>query len=189
MPERFGITSEVDRSGAGFTVAPEWRHKVPDTLLPNGMADLTTAERVPAIVVPEGPAVWEPDREADVPSWPIPPLTTALWRGVRCLCPACGETKAFRGYLTVVPECANCGAPLGQYRADDAPPYFTILIVGHLLAPVIFFVETTYHPALGLQAAVWLPVCAVFTLALLRPVKGATLGLMLRLGMVKTEGS
>ena len=30
----------------------------------------------------------------------------------------------------MVPECQNCGAPLGLARADDAPPYFTILIVG-----------------------------------------------------------
>ncbi len=142
----------------------------------------------PGTIVPQ-PTVWQPDREPAEPAWPIPPLTTALWRGARGLCPACGQTHAFAGYLKVVPECMNCGAPLGSYRADDAPPYFTIFIVGHLLAPIIFTVETTWHPALWLQAAIWLPVSLVLTLGLLRPVKGATLGLMLRLGMVKTDGS
>ncbi len=133
------------------------------------------------------PTFWQPDRTPLAPAWPIPPMSTALWRGARGLCPACGQTHIFAGYLKVVPICTHCTAPLGAYRADDAPPYFTIFLVGHLLAPIIFLVETTYHPALWIQAAIWLPVCAIACLVLLRPVKGATLGLMLRLGMVKTD--
>ena len=141
----------------------------------------------PAETVTPPATLWQPDREPDAPAWPIPPLLTALGRGARGLCPACGQTHAFKGYLAVVPVCENCGAPLGSYRADDAPPYFTIFLVGHLLAPIIFLVETSYHPPLWLQAAIWLPVCIALTLVLLRPVKGATLGLMLRLGMVKMD--
>jgi uncharacterized protein (DUF983 family) len=133
------------------------------------------------------PVVWRPDRDPKQPSWPVPPLLTQVWRGARGLCPACGQTHAFAGYLKVVPECSFCGAPLGSVRADDAPPYFTIFIAGHLLAPFIFGVETAFHPELWVQAAVWLPVSAILCLALLRPVKGATLGLMLKLGMVKTD--
>ena len=144
------------------------------------MPDITPSALTEAIV-------WQPDRTPVLPAWPIPPLATAMWRGARGLCPACGKTHAFAGYLKVVPVCTNCTAPLGEYRADDAPPYFTIFIVGHLLAPIIFAVETTYHPALWLQAAIWLPVCLIACLALLRPVKGATLGLMVKLGMVKTD--
>ena len=130
---------------------------------------------------------WTPDRTVADPPWPIPPLLTAMWRGVRCLCPACGQTKAFRGYLKVVPECLNCGAPLGRYRADDAPPYFTIFIVGHLLVPVMYWTETGYRPELWVLAAIFLPVALLMTTLLLRPVKGATLGLMLKLGMVKSD--
>jgi len=132
-------------------------------------------------------SLWTPERSIETPSWPVPPLTTALWRGVRCLCPACGETRAFNGYLSVVPECSNCGAPLGSFRADDAPPYFTIFIVGHILVPILYWVETEWRPNLGLMAAIFLPVALVMTLGLLRPVKGATLGLMLRLGMGKSS--
>jgi uncharacterized protein (DUF983 family) len=39
--------------------------------------------------------------------------------------------------LKQVDECADCGSPWHNIRADDAPPWLTILIVGHLLAPVI----------------------------------------------------
>ena len=131
--------------------------------------------------------LWQPDRSTALPAWPVPPLLTAMWRGLRGLCPACGETHAFAGYLKVVPACTNCTAPLGAYRADDAPPYFTIFIVGHLLIPVLYWVETAYRPALWIHAAIFIPVALIMTLGLLRPVKGATLGLMLTLGMVKTD--
>ena len=133
------------------------------------------------------PIRWEPDRTEMVPDWPIPPLKTVLIRGVKGLCPACGQTHAFSGWLTVVPQCVACGAPLGRYRADDAPPYFVLFLVGHLVVPLLFFVETSFHPALWLQAAIWIPVSCGLAAALLRPVKGATLGWMLRLGMVRPD--
>ena len=72
--------------------------------------------------------------------------------------------------------------------ADDAPPYFTILIVGHLMVPMIFALETMVRPELWVHAAIWLPMCVILSMALLRPVKGATLGLMLTLGMTKDPG-
>ncbi len=130
-------------------------------------------------------SLWQPDRTPAAPPWPVPPLLTAMGRGAWGLCPACGQTHAFMGYLKVTPECRACGAPLGSYRADDAPPYFTIFIVGHILVPILYWVETAYQPELWVQAAIFLPAALVMTLGLLRPVKGATLGLMLKLGMVK----
>ena len=126
------------------------------------------------------------------PSPPGPTLPSSPHSGAapRGLCPACGQTHAFAGYLKVVPECTNCGAPLGAVRADDAPPYFTIFIVGHILVGILYEVEIAYHhPPLWLHAAIFIPLALVLTLGLLRPIKGATLGLMLRLGMVKTDGS
>ncbi len=129
---------------------------------------------------------WHPRDAAPTVPWPVPPMPTALLRGVRCRCPACGETKLFRGYLRVVPACANCGAPLGLARADDAPPYFTILLTGHILVPIMFATERAWQPSQWLEAAIWLPLAAGLCLGLLRPVKGATVGLMLKLGMLKT---
>ena len=109
-------------------------------------------------------------------------MRAAIWRGARNRCPYCGEGKVFRGYLRVVEECEHCHAPLGRLRADDAPPYFTIFIVGHLLLPPVLWIERHYAPAIWLQMLVWIPVFAIVTTLLLRPVKGATVGLMSRLG-------
>jgi len=128
------------------------------------------------------PVLWEPDRSARQPPTPITPLKTALWRGARNRCPVCGEGKVFNGYLRVVDECSHCHAPLGRLRADDAPPYFTIFIVGHLLIPPVLWIERAYMPPMWLHMVVWLPLFAIVTTLLLRPVKGATVGLMTRLG-------
>ena len=114
-------------------------------------------------------------------------MPVALARGFRCVCPACGRGKLFDGYLRVMPACASCGAPLGLARADDAPPYFTILAVGHILVPLMFLAERAWQPPIWLETAIWLPLALALTLLLLRPIKGATVGLMLKLGMLKTD--
>ena len=128
------------------------------------------------------PIRWQPDRP--VPATPPgrPPFWTALGRGARNRCPFCGEGRVFQGYLRVVDNCAHCNAALGRLRADDAPPYFTIFIVGHLLFPPVLWIERAYMPPMWLHMVVWLPLFAIVTTLLLRPVKGATVGLMSRLG-------
>jgi len=123
-----------------------------------------------------------------MPPWPVPPMGTALLRGLKGHCPACGQTRLFAGYLRVVPACSSCGAPLGRACADDAPPYFTILLVGHIVVPGMLFTEKAYAPPLWLHAAIWLPLTLALSLLLLRPIKGAIVGLMLSLGMLKAAG-
>jgi uncharacterized protein (DUF983 family) len=133
------------------------------------------------------PIRWAPDRSAKPPPWPVPPLLTAVRRGVAGKCPACGRTRLFGGFLRVMPACANCGAPLGQARADDAPPYFTIVIVGHIVVPAMLVLERLERPPLWVHAALWLPLTLLLAIGLLRPVNGGTVGLMLRLGLLKTD--
>jgi uncharacterized protein (DUF983 family) len=128
--------------------------------------------------------VWQPARNLPRPAWPVPSLATALARGLACRCPACGEAPAFNGFLNVAPACAACGAPLGTARADDAPPYFTILIVGHLMVPLILLWQRAGSPPDWEVAAVLLPLTAALCLALLRPVKGAVLGVMIAMRML-----
>lgn len=130
---------------------------------------------------------WQPDRLPSPPAWNIPPAATAIARGILGRCPSCGESHLFHGFLRVVPHCRNCGAPLGSARADDAPPYFTILIVGHIIVPLIVIWQRMSDPPTWLMSAVFVPLTLVLTLALMRPVKGGVVGLMLRLNMLKTE--
>ncbi len=100
---------------------------------------------------------WQPNRTVKPPPWNLPPLPIAVGRGLLCRCPVCGRAKLFDGYLTVTKICPVCDTPLGLARADDAPPYFTIFAVGHILVPVMLWLEIDYDPSTTLMTAVFVP--------------------------------
>lgn len=82
----------------------------------------------------------------------------------------------FAGYLKVRGDCAACGLDLGSYRSDDAPPYFTILIVGHIVGPLMLIAEQQAQPPEWLHALLWVPLTLFLTLTLLPRIKGAVVG-------------
>ena len=133
------------------------------------------------------PIRWQPDRTTPPPPWPVPLLPTAMGRGLMGRCPACGKGRLFDGFLRVVAQCTNCGAPLGLARADDAPPYFTILIVGHIVIPAMLIMQKMDDPPTWLLSVIFVPLTIILALGLLRPVKGATVGLMLTFNMLKSD--
>ncbi len=114
-------------------------------------------------------------------------MPTAIGRGLLGRCPGCGKTRMFGRFLKVIPECPNCTAPLGLARADDAPPYFTILIVGHFIVPLMFMVDRMDEPPIWLMSAIFLPLTVILALGLIQPIKGGTVGLMLTLNMLKSD--
>ncbi len=129
---------------------------------------------------------WEPNRDVASLPWAAPSYGAGLRRGLANHCPCCGQGTVFkpglRNWLKVVDKCEHCRAPLGELRADDAPPYFTILLTGHLLVPLIFVVERAYEPAMWIHMALWLPLFTIACTVLLRPIKGAVVGWMCALG-------
>ena len=105
------------------------------------------------------------------------PLLPAMWRGFLGRCPNCGEGKMFRKFLKVVDRCEVCGEELHHHRADDAPAYFVIAIVGHVVVALAFIVEVAFWPPLWLSLALWLPLTVILAVALLQPIKGTLVGL------------
>ncbi len=130
---------------------------------------------------------WEPRRVPVVPPWPQPPLLRSLVWGARGRCPCCGRTALFAGFMRVAPACARCDAPLGDARADDAPPYFNIVLVAHVVIPLMLLAEQLWSPSSLLMAAVFVPMAGLLSVALLRPVKGACVALALRLGLLRED--
>ena len=85
------------------------------------------------------------------------PLLQSLLRGAHLKCPACGTGALFRRYLKVADTCPYCGEALYHHRADDAPAYFTVVVVGHVVVALVLAVEMAFRPPLWLHAALWLP--------------------------------
>lgn len=104
---------------------------------------------------------------------------TALLRGWLGKCPRCGEGRLFSSYLKMRPHCPACSLALEPYRADDAPAYFTILIVGHIIVPLVLALERYgEEPPLWFHALLWLPLSVLVALYLLPHVKGTVIALL-----------
>jgi uncharacterized protein (DUF983 family) len=98
-------------------------------------------------------------------------------RGFTGRCPACGEGRVFRAYLKVADNCTSCGEELHHHRADDAPPYFTILIVGHIVGTLLLLGEERWpDPPMWMPIVAGLVLAIAMSLALLPRVKGALIG-------------
>ena len=107
----------------------------------------------------------------------------AMLRGSLGKCPACGGTGLFARYLKVADKCDACGLELVGHQADDAPPYFTIFIVGHIVTPIALIVERTYQPPLIVHAAMFSVLSVIITLISLPMIRGAVVGLQWALRM------
>ncbi|MEP9377974.1 DUF983 domain-containing protein [Aquabacter sp. CN5-332] len=107
----------------------------------------------------------------------------AMMRGFMCRCPKCGKGRMFKAYLKVADTCPICSEALYHHRADDAPPYVTIMVVGHIVVPLLVLVEEAFRPAVWLHLAIFLPLTFLLSVLLLPPIKGALVGLQWALRM------
>lgn len=122
---------------------------------------------------PPSPAASLPQRD----------IKMSLLRGWRQKCPACGKGALYRKYLKVVDTCPACGEELFHQRADDAPPYFTMVVVGHVVVGGVLMLEQAAAPPSWVHLVLWLPLTVILSLVLLPRVKGALVGLQWALRM------
>ena len=81
----------------------------------------------------------------------------AMRRGFAQRCPKCGKRTLFWKYLKVNDECPCCGEALHHHRADDAPAYFTIVVVGHFIVGGVLALHKGLAPPEWVQLAIWMP--------------------------------
>ncbi|MEQ1942729.1 DUF983 domain-containing protein [Mesorhizobium sp. VNQ89] len=111
------------------------------------------------------------------------PLWNAIFNGLRCRCPKCGEGKLFNGFLKVAPACDRCGEEFHHHRADDLPAYLVVVIVGHVIVGAFMGFEATSTLSTWQHLAIWVPLTIAMALGMLRPVKGGVVGLQWALYM------
>jgi uncharacterized protein (DUF983 family) len=104
-------------------------------------------------------------------------VRSALLRGWRRRCPACGEGPMMESFLTVARACPVCGTELHHHRADDGPAWATMLITGHLMAPLMLMVFLAFRPQAWVMALGFSVVFVGLSLWLLPRLKGVFVGL------------
>lgn len=100
--------------------------------------------------------------------------------GLAARCPRCGKGRLFNGFLSVAERCEACGLDLRAQDSGDGPVAFIILIVGFLVVGAALVVEVRYEWPMGLHLAVWLPLAAALSIALIRPLKATLIALQYR---------
>jgi uncharacterized protein (DUF983 family) len=114
---------------------------------------------------------------------PARPLWNAMWNGFRSKCPHCGEGKLFSSFVKTVDRCERCGEEMHHHRADDLPAYLVVLVVGHIMVGAVMgFIEVTSLSTWQILA-IWAPLTVIMAVGLLRPIKGAVVGLQWALYM------
>lgn len=103
-------------------------------------------------------------------------LKSALRAGWRRRCPNCGSGPMMRGFLTVRDRCAVCGEALHHHRADDGPAWATILLTGHLMAPLMLAVYGALRPEPWIMAVGFSTGFTLLALYLLPRIKGMFVG-------------
>jgi uncharacterized protein (DUF983 family) len=104
---------------------------------------------------------------------PIPQKKPSiLRRGIKGLCPSCGQSKLFKSYLKQNDLCSACGENLSTIHADDGPAWLTVFLAGPFFLPIILYFTT--HDVLPEWIMMALLVIAIplFVLLLLPRVKG-----------------
>ena len=99
-------------------------------------------------------------------------------RGVRRLCPNCAKGRLYKGYLSLRSPCEACGNDNDRYPSDDAAPYFTILLVGHLVIGPFLFLSFVHTAPVWLVVGTMIPAILAVTLVALPFIKGAVIGAM-----------
>ena len=103
--------------------------------------------------------------------------SNAMLRGLKQTCPSCGQGPLYKSYLKVADSCSHCGEELHHQRADDAPAYFTMFIVGHIVVGLVMMVEAAYAPEFWVHALIWPALLLALSLFLLPRIKGALVGI------------
>lgn len=114
---------------------------------------------------------------------PARPLWNAIRNGFLCKCPKCGQGRLFSGFLKVVPACSHCGEEMHHHRADDLPAYLVVLVVGHVIVGAFMGFEATTTLSTWQHLAIWVPLTIILSIGLIRPIKGAVVGLQWALYM------
>jgi uncharacterized protein (DUF983 family) len=120
-------------------------------------------------------------------------LRMAGRRAILGKCPCCGEGRLFRTYLKQVDNCGICGEFFGAIRADDAAPWLTIIIVGHLFLPLMLYFETGTSIPAWVAACGWSAFFIGLSLAILPRAKGLFIAILWQTkaapGVLRAPGS
>jgi len=110
-------------------------------------------------------------------------LWGAMRRGIVGRCPRCGGARLFAKFLKPVERCPLCAQDWTLHAADDFPPYVSIIVTGHLMAPVMILLGAAVLIPMWATMLIAVALAVTMLIALLQPAKGGIIALQWWMGM------
>jgi uncharacterized protein (DUF983 family) len=107
----------------------------------------------------------------------------AAIRGMRGRCPSCGNGRMFPRLLKPMEYCQICDQDWTAQQADDFPAYASIILTGHILAPVIILMINETDFSMWTNLAIIMIMALILMAALLQPAKGAIIAMQWWMGL------
>ena len=112
------------------------------------------------------------------PTAPAPP--TILDVALKGLCPRCGASTLFRGWLKFADRCTACKLHIGAFNVGDGPAAFLTLILGTIVVAAAVVLEVAVHPPWWVHVLLWIPITTAGVIGSLRIAKGALIAVEYR---------
>lgn len=129
-------------------------------------------------MAPSAPLDSSLEGRSSPPASDRPRLAIVIRRALIGRCPNCGQGKLFASYLKQVDSCAVCSERYGHIRSDDAAPWLTILVVGHIAVPIVFAAEKLTSWPIWVAMTVWPAFALVLGLVVLPRAKAVLLSII-----------
>lgn len=107
-----------------------------------------------------------------------PKIWPAIWNGMKCRCPRCGQGKLFHHYIEQVDHCPACGESLSEYKVGLFLSLIVITVMVHILGFAMLEMELSGHGNPLIYLYVLVPLSVIVPLIILPSSKGAIIGLM-----------
>ena len=103
-------------------------------------------------------------------AWPAGYWQKVCWRGLRLLCPVCGEGKLFASYFVMNKNCAVCGVGFAREHGQ----WVGSLDLNTFVVAFVLMIGAAFSPLwpLGISLAVWGGAAIVVPLATFRFSRG-----------------
>jgi len=118
--------------------------------------------------------------EARPGAGPAPAAVAPVQAALRGLCPRCGASTLFSGWVRFADRCSACGLDFSAFNVGDGPAAFLILILGGAIVAAAITLELSLSPPFWVHLLLWIPLSAAAVLAALRVSKAALLALEYR---------
>ena len=97
--------------------------------------------------------------------------SATITKGLKSLCPNCGQSSVYEGFLTFKSSCDVCDADFTKADVGDGASFFVMFGVLAAIVPFALIIEIIFRPPAFVHLLLWIPATIGLSVLGLRPIK------------------